>query len=260
VVVLSGELTERWGRQTHRFPPLSTFIKPAGVSHANECDLTARSLIVEMRQSDAESLAGEALRDPHFTPPAWPGIQTARLLRLFSHATDEDTLEMELAELLARVLPAPGRPRSKRPSWLDTLIELVRDGGRPPSLRDAARLVGRHPVYVARAFRRHTGLSLGEYVRRLRIVEAAAAVFAGERSVSRIAADVGFADQSHLTRVFRDALGLPPGAARATLGSPVQDTPGRRRHAEVDEAHGSWSDTRARRPLEPAVGMRRRRT
>jgi AraC-like DNA-binding protein len=33
-----------------------------------------------------------------------------------------------------------------------------------------------------------------------------------ERSLARLAADTGYADQAHLTRESRDLAGLPPGA------------------------------------------------
>ncbi|MNC94304.1 Helix-turn-helix domain protein [compost metagenome] len=38
----------------------------------------------------------------------------------------------------------------------------------------------------------------------------ARAMLAGGSPVSVVASDCGFADQSHLTRVFRRALGVPP--------------------------------------------------
>lgn len=40
----------------------------------------------------------------------------------------------------------------------------------------------------------------------------------GERDLARLAADVGFADQSHLSRVVRAETGHTPGALRAALG------------------------------------------
>jgi len=42
-------------------------------------------------------------------------------------------------------------------------------------------------------------------------------VAGGERDLARLAADVGFADQSHLARVVRRETGRPPSALRALL-------------------------------------------
>jgi transcriptional regulator GlxA family with amidase domain len=42
-------------------------------------------------------------------------------------------------------------------------------------------------------------------------------VAAGERSLARIAADLGFADHAHLTRVVRRQAGAPPSNLRELL-------------------------------------------
>jgi AraC-like DNA-binding protein len=39
----------------------------------------------------------------------------------------------------------------------------------------------------------------------------------GEQSLARLAADLGFADQAHLTRTVREHLGHPPAALRRIL-------------------------------------------
>jgi AraC-like DNA-binding protein len=40
----------------------------------------------------------------------------------------------------------------------------------------------------------------------------------GERDLARLAADVGFADQSHLSRVIRSETGVTPSMLRRALG------------------------------------------
>ena len=41
----------------------------------------------------------------------------------------------------------------------------------------------------------------------------------GERSLARLAADLGFADQAHLTRTMREHTGYTPGALRQTASA-----------------------------------------
>jgi AraC-like DNA-binding protein len=79
------------------------------------------------------------------------------------------------------------------------------------SLRALAALVDLTPVYLARAFRRTTGLAPHAYQRQLRINRAQSLLRRGE-SPAAVAAATGFADQSHLTRAFRSALGITPAA------------------------------------------------
>jgi AraC family transcriptional regulator len=76
---------------------------------------------------------------------------------------------------------------------------------------DLAALAGVHASHLLRAFRRHHGTTVANYARQRRIERARAAVAKGEQTLSMIALEAGFADQSHFTRVFRKAFGETPG-------------------------------------------------
>lgn len=78
-------------------------------------------------------------------------------------------------------------------------------------LREIADLAGLNPVYLVRAFRAVTGLPPHAYQRQLRLNRAQILLRRGE-SPAAVAAATGFADQSHLTRAFRNALGITPAA------------------------------------------------
>jgi len=72
---------------------------------------------------------------------------------------------------------------------------------------------------VARVFRRHHGLSMGGYLRRLKVESACASLARPGASLADVAAGLGFTDQSHFTRTFKAATGLTPGRFRdAALG------------------------------------------
>ena len=82
-------------------------------------------------------------------------------------------------------------------------------------LSELAVEIGIPPVQVARAFRAHYGLSVGEYGRRLRVEWAAAEIAGCDRPLAEIAVQAGFADQSHFTRLFKRYFGTTPGQYRA---------------------------------------------
>ena len=84
------------------------------------------------------------------------------------------------------------------------------------SLRDVASAAGVHPVHLSRAFPQRFGMTLGEYVRALRIDYAARELAATKRPIADIALDAGFASQSHLTCHFRARVGVTPAAYRRT--------------------------------------------
>jgi AraC-like DNA-binding protein len=71
-----------------------------------------------------------------------------------------------------------------------------------------------------RAFTRSYGLAPSDYQRQLRVRAARGLLIQGI-SPARAAAEVGFADQAHLTRWFRRYYGITPGAYRAAASKEV---------------------------------------
>jgi AraC-like DNA-binding protein len=63
-------------------------------------------------------------------------------------------------------------------------------------------------------FRQHQGVTIGAYLRELRIEAARRQLSSSEQSLSEIAANAGFSDQSHFSRLFRAATGHTPAAYR----------------------------------------------
>jgi len=84
-------------------------------------------------------------------------------------------------------------------------------------LGDLARAAGVSAYHLSRTFRRVTGLTLSHYRIRLRLRRAMERLAAGERDLAGLAADLGFADQAHLTRALRAETGTTPGALRTLL-------------------------------------------
>lgn len=78
------------------------------------------------------------------------------------------------------------------------------------SLAALAEAVDLSPFHLLRRFRREFGLSPAAYRNLLRVMEARQRLLAGER-IAQVAAEVGFVDQSHLTRQFRKVMGTTPG-------------------------------------------------
>lgn len=80
----------------------------------------------------------------------------------------------------------------------------------PVPLEGAARLAGLHRTHFIRAFSRQTGVTPVRYRRRERVRAASALLLQSPDSLTRIAHDCGFSDQSHLTHVFREETGMSP--------------------------------------------------
>jgi AraC-like DNA-binding protein len=80
-----------------------------------------------------------------------------------------------------------------------------------------AALLGVSPYRLSRAFTRELGVSLTRYRNRVRVGRALDRLEEGETSLAVLAADLGFADQAHLSRTMREHLGHTPTALRKLL-------------------------------------------
>ena len=117
--------------------------------------------------------------------------------------------------------PSPGAFR--RPGGLSAdqrriaLQELGPNREAKRSVAEVAALCGLSRGHFIRAFRVSFGETPYHWSRRLRIEAAQEALLTSDASIADIAMDCGFADQSHLTRVFSAKVGVSPAALRRTL-------------------------------------------
>ena len=156
-------------------------------------------------------------------PPAVsdPGLSSALLAAHRAFAAAEPAMgKALLEEVLAALFALYGTPSertapvSSRVRRTQALLEARRDGRLP--LDELSRLVGCTPHHLIREFRRHVGLTPGDYLVQLRVRRAQQLLREGW-STSEAAAELGFADQSHLTRQFKRQLGMTPNVYRRAV-------------------------------------------
>jgi AraC family transcriptional regulator len=102
---------------------------------------------------------------------------------------------------------------STQPRAVTQAVDFIHDnyaGGL--SLSDIAAAAHLSPFHLSRIFKKATGVSPHQYLLQVRVNSARSllAAGAGGRSLAEVAAAVGFADQSHLTRHFKRMLGVTP--------------------------------------------------
>jgi len=105
----------------------------------------------------------------------------------------------------------------REPRWLQDLCH--EHFAEPISLMTLAQTVGIHPGHLARIFRKQHQCTVGEYVRRLRLEYAAQELVRTQKSLSAIALEAGFYDQSHFTNSFKAHMGVTPYEFRSAMGS-----------------------------------------
>lgn len=111
-----------------------------------------------------------------------------------------------------------GRPATARArgALADGAREILA-GNSERSLPDLARELTVSPHHLSRVFRTATGHTISRHRMRLRARAALERLAGGERDLARLAADLNFADQSHLCRVIRRETGSTPAALRNAL-------------------------------------------
>ena len=84
----------------------------------------------------------------------------------------------------------------------------------PLTLQELAASVNLSRSECCRLFKRHMGQSLFTYLLDYRVERSLPLLAAGERSVTEVAGEVGFASPSYFAQVFKARMGCPPGAYR----------------------------------------------
>lgn len=160
---------------------------------------------------DFAALSGRRFHDP---------LLRALLERLWADEADSDevlaTASLHMATALLRRHTAT-RPPSNRMAGMapDRLTRaqavLLHPDGTVAEAAAASGLCGPH---FMRAFKATTGETPGEFQRRHRVSAAMARLREGATPIAQIAIECGFADQAHMTRMFRTVVGMTPGQVR----------------------------------------------
>lgn len=130
----------------------------------------------------------------------------------------ESRLTMALAALLARhatSAPVVERPLGGRTARL-VMARLEDQIVAPPTLTDIAGELGLSRFQVVRGFRETVGMPPYAWLAQRRVAKARVLLAGGARP-SEAAAQVGFADQAHMTRWFRRVIGVTPGTYRNSV-------------------------------------------
>jgi AraC family chemosensory pili system transcriptional regulator ChpD len=168
--------------------------------------------------ADAFDLSPETVFD---RPILTHGGAALRMKAAIAYALDTDVSEAEALERLVQtlddLLTLAGSRRATVsrhiPLTLRRVANCLTDLAPMPTLAELSAEVDLTPVQLVRAFTRAYGLPPFAWALNRRLNEARVRVLKGDK-IANIAADLGFADQAHLTRRFRAQYGVPPGRWR----------------------------------------------
>jgi len=223
-LMLEGEQRESVGRRHYECGPHSAVLKGAGIEHANLVGpRVTRGLFVELPDATEAALAdaaGTPLGAACFSDGATRHLvrrigQELRLRRPGAALVVEGLLFELLGTLVRQRRAAPVRPGEAR---LRRALDYLESHYRSRlTLAEVAGAAGIHPSYLAELFRERYATSVGEWVRNRRLEFVRDALRDPATPISSIAFQAGFADQSHLTRLFRARFGLSPAEYRRSV-------------------------------------------
>jgi AraC-like DNA-binding protein len=195
-------VTVRWARP---FIERTLGQRGAGLVPAAHSWLTGRfpgSAVGAVRDlSAAERVLALHLRRPPLCAPALPIWYRAKTLEL-------------AASFLFEPNPSPD-PASAEPIAPGDLVRqaisiLAENPAEPPGLGELARRVGASPFHFSRLFSKHAGMTIPQFIRKLRVERAAELLSSGGCNVTEAALEVGYSSLSHFSKAFCKIMGCCP--------------------------------------------------
>jgi AraC family transcriptional regulator len=219
-LVLGGDYREGTPRQMHEFAPVSAGFNPKFVPHSGDAGRAGAHLFTiefadDFLRKHLSTVPGDTVLDFGTRDIVWTAL---RLFRCFRQRETANTLSFEsiACELVGTAQAREEYVSDTAPLWVRRVQQQL-DAATTLgcSVSDLAREAGVHPVHLARVFRKVTGVSPGEYLQRARADRACDLLLNSEMPLSEVAAECGFYDQSHMTRILRRYSQTTPKALRA---------------------------------------------
>ncbi|MDR3708177.1 MAG: helix-turn-helix domain-containing protein [Capsulimonadaceae bacterium] len=138
----------------------------------------------------------------------------ARLMRLAQSTATGQQVKAE-----SSALPGTRQNMDK----VEQIAMLIGERYREPlSIDDIGAVVGLHPKYAATLFKKHCGMTIGEYLTEQRISQAKRLLATTDNKIVDVAFEAGFNSVSRFYEVFEQTCGQTPKSYRASLfGAPA---------------------------------------
>jgi AraC family transcriptional regulator len=223
-LVLDGDGIEEVGGRARLVTVQDLLLTPAYAPHGYRFSRAGRWFNMQLTDEWLARVADGAPTLPETAQIIHSRAAAAWAARVRTEVRQRDAvwslaIDGAMALMIADIARSRVDPARTRPRWLRSVEDALEASvASPPSMDELAALAGVHPTHLLRTFRRYHGATISNYVRERRIQRARVEVAKADRPLSAIALDAGYSDQSHFTRVFRQAFGQTPGQYARSLG------------------------------------------
>lgn len=145
----------------------------------------------------------------------WPAHRADATELFIARPCPFDQVVASIVRLLPRWAEASVRVNSQVGKAIDYIVRHYQE---PLPAADVARAAGLSVDWLAHRFPSALGMTVKEFVMRLRVELASHLLRTSSLKLEEIAERAGFADASHLSRVFKQCIGIRPGEFRRTVG------------------------------------------
>ncbi len=209
-VLQGGALAKKRMDEVECFPGTLTFYH-AGEPHQclHQADFT-KSINFEVEpQFYLENEISEAVLNSSIKQN--PNVKFV-MLKIYKELQMKDEFSDSSIEMsLLGLVKSKKALESKRPVWIDKIQEILNDKwNEEVTLQDLSAFANVHPITVSKHFSKYFACTFGEYRRRLKIEKALQLIRINKFSLTEIAYECGFYDQSHFTRTFKQLTGFLP--------------------------------------------------
>lgn len=222
MLVLQGNMLDCNKREKSLLPPGSLMFnnwqeQHYGIRHSAQ----AAGFHLEFERSwcrkngfDLEMLEGsEKIEDPQ--------IQCLLYRIYFEFLLSDEHSELSIDMLLLKISDALSLKKvpdfAAVPSWIARLKEILHEDRSNLTLEKLSQELGVHPVHISRAVPKYLSISLGEYIRKLKLQRATSMLLNSDKTLTEIAHQAGFSDQSNFNHVFKNYYKRNPGYFRKRL-------------------------------------------
>ena len=147
------------------------------------------------------------------------------LYKIFKESKIDDnssTLAIQtlILEVLANMFHDASDHLYKNPDWVNRIREiLVYEFSDRLTLEYLSKTLNIHPVHLSRDFPKYFNCNLSDYLRKLKIEKSCSLFSNKQYSLTDIAYECGFSDQSHFCRCFKSMYDISPNQFRKMISN-----------------------------------------
>ena len=138
------------------------------------------------------------------------------MIKMYKELQQADVFSpVSIQLLLLKLVHQPGtlKSGSTPPVWATAVADYLHaHWNEALGLQELAHVAGIHPVNISKYFPVYFACTLGEYMRKLKVEKALSLIKSSPASLTDVAYECGFADQSHFIRNFKAFTGYLPAA------------------------------------------------